>query len=75
MDRIINSENLLAYELISDDLRFVMDSENLAFESIYDLKYINNGKDILGFELKSYHPAMPIYAVILDFMFETGGVY
>ena len=57
MDRIINSENLLAYELTSNDLRFVTNS------------------NILSFELKSYHAGMPIYAVILNFMFETGGIW
>jgi len=75
MDRIINSENLLAYELISNDLRFIMKSENLGFQSTECLKYINNGEDILSFELRSYHAAMPIYAVILNFMFETGGIW
>ena len=74
MDKFTNSENLLAYDLISDDLRFVMNSEILGFEITNDnLKFTN--KSGLGFELKSYHPEMPIYAVILDFMFETGGIW
>ena len=57
MDRIINSENLLAYELTSKELSFVMNS------------------NILSFELKSYHAGMPIYAIVLDFIYETGGIY
>lgn len=29
----------------------------------------------LGFELKSYDEYMPIYTIVLNFMFETGGVF
>ena len=75
MDRIINNEKILAFELTSTDLKFITDTETLGFQSINnDLKYINN-EEILRFELKSYHSAMPIYGVILNFMFETGGIY
>lgn len=74
MDRITNSENILTFELTSTDLKFITDTETLGFQSNNDLKYINN-EEILKFELKSYHSAMPIYGVILNFMFETGGVY
>ncbi len=75
MDRIINSENILSFDLETINLNFNNDTEFLGFEPINnDLKYTNNG-DFLNFELKSYHSAMPIYGIILDFMFETGGVY
>ena len=75
MDKITNSINLLAYDITSDNLMFVDNTEILGFElQEKELKYINSG-DILSFELKSYHPSMPIYAVILDFMFETGGIW
>ena len=46
----------------------------LAFELTNDnLKFTNTSG--LAFELKSYNSTMPIYTVILDFIFETGGIY
>lgn len=74
MDRITNSENILIFDLVTTNLKFDNDTETLNFQPINDLKYTNNG-DILSFELRSYHPAMPVYGIILDFIFETGGVY
>lgn len=74
MDRIINSENILGFQLTNDNLKFVTDMDNLGFEAINDLKYTNSD-NILAFELRSYHSLMPVYAVILDFMFETGGIF
>jgi len=31
--------------------------------------------DNLGFSLKTYDEYMPIYTIVLNFMFETGGVF
>lgn len=74
MDRIINSENILGFQLTNDNLKFVTDMDNLGFEAINDLKYTNSD-NILAFELRSYHSLMPVYGVILSFLFETGGIF
>jgi len=36
---------------------------------------IKNTTEILAFKLKSYYSGIPVYAVVLDFMFETGGIF
>lgn len=41
-------------------------TETLAFE-------LTN--EILAMELQTYHSTMPTFAVVLEFMFETGGVF
>ena len=55
-------------------MKIINNTETLGFDLTNNyLKFTN--KMVLNFELISYHPAMPIYGVVLDFMFETGGVY
>jgi len=54
--------------------RITNTTNTLAFElTNNDLKFTNMIE--FAFELKSYNSSMPIYAIILDFMFETGGIY
>ena len=31
--------------------------------------------EILAFELKTYHFSVPAFAVVLEFMFQTGGIF
>lgn len=38
------------------------------------LKLLNIDSN-LGFELRSYDEYMPVYTIVLNFMFETGGVF
>ena len=38
------------------------------------LKLLNIDSN-LGFELRSYDEGMPVYTIVLNFMFETGGVF
>lgn len=38
------------------------------------MEKITNTTIVLSFELEVYYPIIPIYAIVLDFIFETGGV-
>ena len=53
----VGDSTILAFELISDDPRFVNVSKTLAFE------------------LRSYDEWMPTFAIVLDFIMETGGIF
>lgn len=75
-NKITSNEKNLSFELVSDNLRFVSKSSPyLSFElTNNDLKFINNSNH-LSFELNTYNEAMAIFQIVLQFMFETGGVY
>lgn len=75
-NKITNNEKHLSYELNSTELRFVSKSSPyLSFELAHnDLDFINNSER-LSFELTTYDEAMAVYQIVLDFIFETGGIY
>ena len=75
-NKITSSERILGFEVISTDLKFVSKaSPYLSFElTNNDLRFINNS-DCLSVELRSYNEAMAVFQIVLEFIFETGGVY
>jgi hypothetical protein len=73
MDKTIN-ENILTFQLTNDYLKSTTSTDELAFEVTNDnFKFTNETE--FSFELKSYDAFMPTYRIVLDFIYETGGVY
>ncbi len=66
------NEKILSFELVNDKLKFIMNSEIISFKT-FNIDYVNTS-EVLSFELKSYDSTMPIYGIVLDFIFETGGI-
>jgi hypothetical protein len=64
----------IGFEIVSDEPRFTSNAPVPAFQLTESPLYINSS-EVLSFELRSYDDTMPVFAIILDFITETGGVY
>jgi len=71
-----NDQDFLAFEIVSKELKFTSFSTPLLSFQITskDLGYINKSK-YLSFKLNDYDATVPVFQIVLDFMFETGGVF
>lgn len=71
----IGDSTILAFELVSDDPKLTNISEISTFELVSDDLKSVNVSEILAFELRSYDELMPTFAIVLDFIMETGGIF
>ena len=73
MDEIINNTRHINLLINEEFLEFVNIDSNLVINLNEYIKLFIDSN--LGFELKSYNEYMPVYTIVLNFMFETGGVF
>jgi hypothetical protein len=72
---IVNTTTVPSIELTQEYLKFLLDTIVPGFcETSTKPNYINN-TEVPKFEIKGYSEELPVFAVVLDFYIESGGVY
>jgi hypothetical protein len=73
--KILNTTPTLGINLTQEYLKFLLDTPILGFsETSTKPNYINN-TEVLKFEVQDYSQQLPVFAVVLEFFTENGGIY
>lgn len=75
MDKIINNTSGINLLINEEFLEFININSSLVIDLNEYMTIYTNNTSINGFELKAYNEYMPVYTIVLNFMFETGGVF